>query len=59
MARTMAMLARPRVRAVIASANPKIDIGRLLAERRFLLVSLAPGTTDRKKAITERLEALK
>jgi hypothetical protein len=53
------MLARPRVRAVIASANPKIDIGRLLAERRFLLVSLAPGTTDRKKAITERLEALK
>jgi len=44
MARTMALLARPRVRAVIASADPKIDVARLLAEKRFLLVSLAPGT---------------
>lgn len=43
MARTMALLARPRVRAVIASSDPRIDVGRLLAEKRFLLVSLAPG----------------
>lgn len=44
MARTMALLARPRVRAVLASADPKIDLGQLLAAKRFLLVSLAPGT---------------
>ncbi len=44
MARAMALLARPRVRAVIASADPKIDVARLLADERFLLVSLAPGT---------------
>jgi hypothetical protein len=43
MSRTLALLARPRVRAVVASANPKIDIGRLFSEKRFLLVSLAPG----------------
>lgn len=44
MARVMALLARPRVRAVVASPDPKIDVARLLAEKRFLLVSLAPGT---------------
>jgi hypothetical protein len=43
MARVMALLSRPRVRAVVASAEAKIDVGRLLAEKRFLLVSLAPG----------------
>ncbi len=43
LSRTMALLARPRVRAVVASADPKIDVARLLAEKRFLLVSLAPG----------------
>jgi hypothetical protein len=43
MARVMALLSRPRVRAVVASADPKIDIGRLLAQKRVLLVSLAPG----------------
>jgi hypothetical protein len=43
LARVMALLSRPRVRAVIASPDPKIDIARLLAEKRFLLVSLAPG----------------
>jgi hypothetical protein len=43
MSRTMALLARPRVRAVLASADPRIDVGRLLAGKRFLLVSLAPG----------------
>jgi hypothetical protein len=44
MARVMALLSRPRVRAVVASRDAKIDVGRLLEERRFLLVSLAPGT---------------
>ncbi len=43
MARVAALLARPRVRAVVASTDPKIDVGRLLEEKRFLLVSLAPG----------------
>jgi hypothetical protein len=43
MARLMALLSRPRVRAVLASPDPKLDIARLLAERKFLLVSLAPG----------------
>ena len=43
MARVMALLARPRVRAVLASPEPKLDIGRLFAERKFLLVALSPG----------------
>jgi hypothetical protein len=51
MSRTMALLARPRVRAVLASADPKIDIGRLLAEKRFILVSLAPGTLGEAGAL--------
>jgi hypothetical protein len=44
LSRVMALLSRPRVRAVVASRDAKIDVGRLLAEKRFLLVSLAPGT---------------
>jgi hypothetical protein len=51
MSRTMALLARPRVRAVLASPDPKIDVGRLFAERRFLLVSLAPGTLGEAGAL--------
>jgi hypothetical protein len=51
MSRTMALLARPRVRSVLASADPKIDIGRLLAEKRFILVSLAPGTLGEAGAL--------
>jgi hypothetical protein len=43
LARVAALLSRPRVRAVVASAEPKIDVAQLLAEKRFLLVSLAPG----------------
>ncbi len=43
MARVAALLARPRVRAVLASPDPKLDVGRLFAERKWLLVSLAPG----------------
>ncbi len=44
LSRVMALLSRPRVRAVVASRDPKIDVGRLLEEKRFFLVSLAPGT---------------
>jgi hypothetical protein len=51
MARVMALLARPRVRAVVASPDPKIDVARLLAEKRFLLVSLAPGTLGEAAAL--------
>jgi hypothetical protein len=43
MARVMTLLSRPRVRAILASADPKLDVARLLAERKWLLVSLAPG----------------
>jgi len=43
MARVMTLLSRPRVRAVLASPEPKLDIARLFRERKWLLVSLAPG----------------
>jgi hypothetical protein len=43
MSRVMALLARPRVRAVLASPQPKLDLARLFAERKFLLVALSPG----------------
>jgi hypothetical protein len=44
MARVTALLARPRVRAVLANPEPKLNVARLFAERKWLLVSLAPGT---------------
>jgi hypothetical protein len=43
MARVMALLNMPRVRAVLASPDPKLDLPRLLAARKWLLVSLSPG----------------
>lgn len=43
MSRSVALLSRPRVRAVLASVDPKVDVSRLFGEKRFLLVSLAPG----------------
>jgi hypothetical protein len=43
MARVTTLLARPRVRAILASPEPKLDIARLFAERKWLLISLAPG----------------
>ncbi len=43
MARVAALLARPRVRAVLASPDPKLDVARLFNEGKWLLVSLAPG----------------
>ena len=44
MNRVMALLNRPRIRAVLASPEPKLDVAQLLSERKWLLVSLAPGT---------------
>jgi hypothetical protein len=52
MARIMALLSRPKVRAIIANPDPKLDIARLLAERKFLLVSLAPGVLGESGAST-------
>lgn len=44
MARVMALLSRPRVRAVLANPEPKLDVAQLFAQRKFLLVSLSLGT---------------
>jgi hypothetical protein len=44
LARVSSLLSRPRVRAVLASPEPKLDIPRLFRERKWLLVSLAPGS---------------
>jgi hypothetical protein len=43
LARVMSLLSRPRVRGVLASPGARLDAGKLLAERKWLLVSLAPG----------------
>jgi hypothetical protein len=43
MARITALLSRPKVRAILASPEPKLDIAQLFRERKWLLVSLAPG----------------
>jgi hypothetical protein len=43
MARITTLLARPKVRAILASPDPKLDVARLFRERKFLLISLAPG----------------
>ncbi|HEX3510036.1 MAG TPA: type IV secretory system conjugative DNA transfer family protein [Solirubrobacteraceae bacterium] len=43
MARVMALLNMPRVRGVLASPDPKVEVGRLLEQRKWLLVSLSPG----------------
>jgi hypothetical protein len=43
MARVMALLNMPRVRAVLAAPAPTLDVPRLLAEKKWLLISLSPG----------------
>jgi hypothetical protein len=43
MARVMALLNMSRVRAVLAAPAPTIDIPKLLAEKKWLLISLSPG----------------
>jgi hypothetical protein len=44
MGRVVGLVVRPRVRSLIAQRESKLDIGRLLEERKLLLVSLSPGT---------------
>ncbi len=48
--RITTLLSRPALRAVLNQPNPKLDIGRLLAERKWLMVSLAPGTLGESAA---------
>jgi hypothetical protein len=43
MSKVMNLLARPAVRNVLAQRHPRLDLSRLLAEGRWLLISLAPG----------------
>jgi hypothetical protein len=43
MAKVFALLSQPRLRAVLANADARLDIAQLLAERKWLLVSLSPG----------------
>ncbi len=42
--RVMTLLSRPSVRAVLAQPEPKLQIERLLRERRLLLFAASPGT---------------
>ena len=42
--RLIGLLARPAIRNVLAQERPRLDIPRLLAERKWLVVSLSPGT---------------
>lgn len=44
MARVLQLLMRPALRAVLAQSNPQLDIGRLLAQRKFILAPVSPGT---------------
>lgn len=43
MARASQLVMRPAVRRVLAQRDPKLDIGRLFAERKLLLVPLSAG----------------
>jgi len=43
-ARITDLLSRPAVRAVLSQPKSKLDIARLLDEKKWLLVSLSPGT---------------
>jgi Type IV secretion-system coupling protein DNA-binding domain len=42
--RITSLLSRPGLRAVLNQPEPKLDIARVLAERKWLFVRLAPGT---------------
>jgi hypothetical protein len=43
MSKVVSLLARPAVRSVLAQPHPTLDIARLLAQRKWLVVSLSPG----------------
>ncbi|UUY01565.1 hypothetical protein LRS13_12555 [Svornostia abyssi] len=42
--RLVSLLSRPALRHVLAQDAPKLDIPRLLTERKWLIVSLSPGS---------------
>lgn len=44
MSRLVSILSRPALRDVLAQEHPKLDIPGLLAARKWLIVSLSPGT---------------
>ena len=44
MAKVVSLLSRPAVRGVLAQSDPKLNIPQRLAERRWLVVTLSPGT---------------
>lgn len=44
MAKVVNLLSRPAVRGVLAQSDPKLNIPQLLAQRRWLIVTLSPGT---------------
>jgi hypothetical protein len=44
MARITDLLSRPALRNVLNQPDPRLDIGRLLTERKWLVVALSPGT---------------
>lgn len=50
MSRITTLLARPALRAVLNQPAPKLNIARLLEQRKWLLVSLAPGTLGEASA---------
>ena len=50
MSRITTLLARPALRAVLNQPAPKLNIGSLLEQRKWLLVSLAPGTLGEASA---------
>ncbi len=44
LSRISALLSRPALRNVLNQTDSRLDIARLLAERKWLIVSLSPGT---------------
>jgi hypothetical protein len=43
LSRITSLLSRPALRAILDQPSPRLDISRLLEQRRWLIVSLAPG----------------
>jgi hypothetical protein len=50
MSKVVSLLGRPAIRNVLAQQSPRLDIPGLLRERKWLLVSLAPGTLGEANA---------
>jgi len=50
LSKVVSLLGRPAIRNVLAQEAPRLDIPGLLRERKWLLVSLAPGTLGEANA---------